>query len=334
MRGRRLRSGSLMALFAALVLVLGAAPSFARTKGVHSEKPAPRKFDYPHRADRVTIYFNKALVAQGTEDKATSITVQDECGRTLSNSQTLRRTMSPAQEGDPVERAWVELDRRNKNPNGRYSVVVSYWLAEDEEGNSENPDEDDAANQEPLIYEYWFQVHGGPNCDGSSSGGHHQKGDKKGVWGGTGGSGHHGGDQSGNPNLRTAGSTTSTGHTGHSLSPNLGSYTSPSLGDDHDDNHTGSTMTPFGDDDIGDPFGDATGSSPLSDPTDPSLYQSEAGQIPEEASDQQTLSAAPTDDLGPESGTLVVALATALLLGAGGGLFLRKSDPAPVRSRS
>jgi hypothetical protein len=332
MTGRKLRTGSLMALFAALVLVLGATPGFAaRTKGVHSEKPAPKKFDYPHRASRVTIYFDEALVQPGTEGKATSITVQDECGRTLSNGQTQRATMEAAQEGDPVERAWVLLDRRKKNPKGKYSVTVSYWLASDEGGNSEDPNEDDPANQEPRIYQYWFQVHGGPNCDGSSGGGGHHNNNKNKSWDGTGGSGHHGDDHSGNPHTRTAGTTGSTtDHTDHTDLPDLDSYTSPTFGDDHTD-HT--TTTPFGDDEFGDPFGDATGSSPLSDPTDPSLYESEAGQIPEEAADQQTLSAAPGDDLGPQSGTLVVALATALLLGAGGGLFLRKTDPAPVRTR-
>jgi hypothetical protein len=336
MRGRKLRTGSLMALFAALILVLGAAPGLAQKKGIHSTKPQPKKFDYPHRANRVTIFFKKPLVAQGTEGKTTSITVQDACGRTLSNTQTQRATMEAAQPGDPVERAWVELDRRKKNPKGRYSVVVSYWLQEDEGGNSEDPNEEDPANQEPRIYEYWFDVHGGPNCDGSSGGGgngHHNPKNKDKSWNGTGSSGHHGGDHTGDPNLRTAGSTSSTSdHDDHTDLPDLDSYTSPTFGDDDHTDH--STTTPFGDDEFGDPFGDTTGTSPLSDPTDPSLYESEAGQIPEEAADQQTLSAAPGDDLGPQSGTLVVALATALLLGAGGGLFLRKADPAPVRTRS
>lgn len=322
-----------MALLVALVLVLGAAPGLAQEDdGIHSTKPAKR--DYPHKANRVTIRFSEPLVEEGTEGKDPTITVQDECGRTLSSD-----TMAP-EEPDWAERAFVMLDRRNKNPNGRYSVVVSYWLASDEGENSEDPDSEDPANQAPRIYKYWFRVHGGPNCEGTPKGGGHHGGNnnekkKKRVWGGTSGNDHDDSDgHSESSNLRTAGSTSGTGST--HTDTDFGSYTSPTLSsdDDHTTNHTGSSMTPFGEEDFGDPFGDATGTSPLSNPTDPSLYESEAGQIPEEAEDQQTLSAAPTDDLGPESGTLVVALVTALLMGVGGGLFLRKTEPPPIRTRS
>ena len=335
MRGRKLRSASLVALVGALILVLGSAPSLAQRKPAHilDTIPDKDKRDYPHRANRVTVRFTEALVDAGTEGKATTIVVKDACGRTLSGSTT--RASAPAGQ-EWVEKAAVELDRRKKNPRGVYSVFVTYWLASDEGENPGNPDEDDPPNQEARTYEYSFHVHGGPNCDGSDNPGHpgHGGGDNGGknqVWGNTSGSGHHSDDgHAGHENLRSPkGSTPDhTDHTTTDFSP----FTSPFIpSTDHSSTHTGST-TPFGEDDFGDPFGDTTGTPPLSDPTDPSLYDSEPGQIPEEAEDQQTLSAAPTDDLEPEPSTLVVALATALLLGVGGGLFLRRTDPAPIRS--
>jgi hypothetical protein len=336
MRGRKLRSGSLVALVGALILVLGAAPSLAERKprAIYETIPDKDKRDYPHKADRVTVKFRKALVEQEAEDKETTITVEDACGRLLSNSST-QRAIAPAGEEAWVEKAFVDLDRRTKNPNGVYSVFVTYWLASDEEEDPGNPDEEDSPNQEPRTYEYSFHVHGGPNCDGSPKpghgGGHGGGGDKKRVWGNTSGTGHNSdGGHTGHENLRTATGSTTDHTTDHTT--DFSSFTSPliSSSGDHSPTHTGST-TPFGEDDFGDPFGDTTGTSPLSDPTDPSLYDSEAGQIPEEAEDQQTLSAAPADDLEPEPSTLVVALALALLLGVGGGLFLRRTDPAPIR---
>jgi hypothetical protein len=334
MRGRKLRSGSLVALVGALILVLGAAPSLAERKprAIYETIPDKDKRDYPHKADRVTVKFRKALVEQEAEDKETTITVEDACGRLLSNSST-QRAMAPAGGEAWVEKAFVDLDRR-ENPKGVYSVFVTYWLASDEEDPGD-PDEDDAPAPEARTYEYSFHVHGGPNCDGSPKpghgGGHGGGGDKKRVWGNTSGTGHNSdGGHVGHDNLRTAtGSTTD--HTPDHTT-DFSSFTSPliSSSGDHSPTHTGST-TPFGEDDFGDPFGDTTGTSPLSDPTDPSLYDSEAGQIPEEAEDQQTLSAAPADDLEPEPSMLVVALALALLLGVGGGLFLRRTDPAPIR---
>jgi hypothetical protein len=338
MRGRKLRTGSLVALVGALILILGASPTLAQRKPAEIYDTLPRKGDVPHQAARVTVMFKEPLVAQGTEGKETTILVQDECGRTLSGA----TTRAPAPEGEEwVEKAAVELNRRNKNPKGVYTVSVSYWLASDEE-NPEDPGEEDPANQEPRTYVYTFRVHGGANCDGSDKPGHPGhggggNGDKKErVWGNTSGSGHSGdGGHSGHENLRSpkAASGSSTGsptHTTHT--PGFSPYTSPTIPSDMGDHdtHTGST-TPFGEDDFG-TFGDSTGTSPLSDPTDPSLYESEAGQIPQEAQEPQTLSASPADDLEPEPSMLVVALATALLLGVGGGLFLRKTEPIPTRS--
>jgi hypothetical protein len=322
-----------MALVGVLILVLGAAPSLAQQKPaeIYETIPDKGKRDYPHRANRVTVKFKEALVAEGTEGKETTIFVEDACERTLSGATT--RAPAPAGQ-DWIEKASVELDRRNKNPNGVYSVFVTYWLASDEMENPEAPDEQDPPNQEPRTYAYSFHVHGGPNCDGSPKPGHGGGGgggDEKRVWGNTSGAGHNSkGGHAGHDNLRTAtGSTTD--HTTDDTT-DFTPFTSPliSSSGDHSSTHTGST-TPFGEDDFGDPFSDATGTPPLSDPTDPSLYDSEAGQIPEEAEDQQTLSAAPADDLEPEPSMLVVALALALLLGVGGGLFLRRTDPAPIR---
>jgi hypothetical protein len=334
MRGRQLRSGSLVALVGALILVLGAAPSLAQRKGIHSTDPLPKRFDNPHKQSRVTIFFDEALVEEGTEGKEVSISVTDECGRRLAGTDVQRVT---AEDQEWVEKATVQLDRRKKNPRGKYSVVVSYWLASDEVENPEDPNEPDPPAQEARIFEYWFNVHGGPNCDGSDRPGHgggHGGGDgddnKNQVWGNTSGSEHDSdGGHMGHENLRSATGSTTDHTTDHTT--DFSSFTSPTIpSSDHSSTHTGST-TPFGENDFGDPFGDTTGTSPLSDPTDPSLYDSEPGQIPEEA-EEQTLSAAPADDLEPEPSTLVVALATALLLGVGGGLFLRRTDPAPIRS--
>lgn len=328
MRGRKLRSGSLAALLGALILVLGAAPSLAERKPaeIYDTIPDKGKKDYPQRAKRVTVRFKEPLVEEGTEGKQTTIVVEDACGRTLSGA----TTRAPAPGGQVwVEKASVELVRRTKNPRGVYSVFVSYWLASDEEENPENPDEDDPPAQEARTYEYSFHVRRGPDCDGSpkpgnpGQGGGNGNDNKKRVWGNTSGSGRE--------NVRSV-TSSPTDQTTDPTTTDFSPFTSPTIPSsvDNSSTNTGST-TPFGEDDFGDPFGDTTGTSPLSDPTDPSLYGSEPGQIPEEAEDQ-TLSAAPAEDLEPEPSTLVVALATALLLGVGGGLFLRRTDPAPIRS--
>lgn len=345
MKRRKLRSGSLVALIGALILVLGAAPSLAERKpaDIYQTSPDKDKREYPHRAHRVSVKFTEALV-EGVEGKETTITVEDSCGRLLSSSDT-QRAMAPAAEENWDEKAFVDLDRRKKNPNGVYSVFVSYWLASDEEENSPDPDSDDQPNQAPRTYEYSFHVRGGPNCDetprdGNQPGKGNANKNKKRSWGSTGGSGRASdGGYAGHENLRSPKASASSTHSGQTnTSPDFGSYTSPTLPSSNSSpsnySNSDSSTTPFGEDDFGEPFGDSTGTSPLSDPTDPSLYESEAGQIPEEAEDQQTLSAAPADDLGPESSTLVVALATALLLGVGGGLFLRRTDPAPLRTPS
>ena len=340
MRGRKLRSGSLVALLGALILVLGAAPTLGqnRERDVHDRKPDKGTRDYPHKAGKVTIWFTEALVIDN-ENQKTTIAVEDSCGRRLSSVTEFKDTRGSEEH---AAKAWVMLDRRNKNPKGLYFVTAEYWLESDEEENTEDPDEPDPANPEARTYTYKFKVHGGPNCDGTppGGGGGNQPpghgGDKNRVWGNTSGNDHdHTDGHVGSENLRTAGSTgTGSTHDDHTDTSDFSSYTSPTIpSSDHTD-HNSSSTTPFGEDDFGDSFGESTGNPPLSDPTDPSLYANEAGQIPEEAEDQQTLSAAPIDDLGPESGTLVVALATALLLGVGGGLFLRRTDPAPIRPPS
>jgi hypothetical protein len=348
MRGRTLRSTSLVALLSALILLLGAALTFSqseaknRERDVFDRKPDKGTRDFPHKAGRVTIWFTKALVKDNA-DQATSITVEDSCGRILSNNTTTSWNRSGSHE-DWVGKASVVLDRRSTNPKGLYYVTAEYWLKSDEGEPSEDPGQDDPPAAQARTYTYKFNVHGGPNCDGSGGGDHpghggggNGNGDKTRVWGSTSGDDHdHDGGHLGHENLRTAGSTSST-HDDHNSSTYdpFNPYTSPTIpsSDDHSDHITSST-SPFGEDDFGDPFGESTGNSPISDPTDPSLSSTEPGLIPEEAEDQQTLTATPIEDLGPESGTLVVALATALLLGVGGGLFLRRTDPAPIRRRS
>ena len=347
MRGRKLRSGSLVALLGALILVLGAAPTFGQSEAknregdVHDRKPDKGTRDYPHKAGRVAIWFTKALVT-GDENQRTRIAVEDSCGRVLSSSVTTSWNRKGSQEEqDWRGKASVMLDRRNTNPKGLYYVTAEYWLQSHEEETNPDPEGEDPPATQARTYTYKFRVHGGPNCDGSDDPGHHPpddgSGDKKRVWGSTSGDDHdHTDGHAGSENLRSPVGSTSSTHSDHTDTSDFSSYTSPTIpssDDDHTD-HRSTSTTPFGEDDFGDPFGESTGNSPLSDPTDPSLYETEAGQIPEEAEDQQTLSAAPIEDLGPESGTLVVALATALLLGVGGGLFLRRTDPAPIRPRS
>lgn len=352
MRGRKLRSGSLVALLGALILVLGTAPTFGQTEegkkrgDIYTVAPERGTFDYPHKARSVRIRFRKPLVTDD-ESKPISITVKDSCDRPLSNKVTVvGENDNPPTDDDNgwFDQAKVQLDRRNKNPKGWYYVTAEYWLEADEEENSDDPDNDDPPPAEARTYSYRFKVHGGPNCDGKSGDdGNHPpghgggNGDKKRFWGSTSGNDHdHTDGHVGSPNLRSATGSTSPTHSGHTPSTDFTPYTSPTIpsSDTDHDEHSSTSTTPFGEDDFGDPFGESTGNSPLSDPTDPSLYESDAGQIPEEAADQQTLRAAPVDDLGPESSTLVVALAAALLLGVGGGLFLRRTDPAPVRPRS
>ena len=221
MKGRKLRSGSLVALLGALILVLGAAPSLAERKPAEILETFPDKGKrtYPHKAPRVTVKFKEALVAQGTEGKEPTIFVQDACGRTLSGATT--RALAP--EGEEwVEKAMVELDRRKKNPSGVYSVSISYWLASDE-GNPDDPGGEDPPNQEPRTYDYSFHVHGGPNCDGSDDPGHPghggggDNGGKDHVWGNTSGSGHdHDGGHAGHENLRSPKGTNDSTRVSHS----------------------------------------------------------------------------------------------------------------------
>lgn len=340
-----------MALLCALILVLGAAPSLGQpaqetAKDIYARKPDKGTRDDLLRARRVTLSFKKAIVTDD-DTRETTITVKDACDRVLSNKVTESKNTTGNEEF--VGKAWVKLDRLDKKPKGLYYVRAKYWLESEEEEISPTPGVDDAANPEARIYTYKFRVSGGPNCDGSGGGGNNPPGhdpggnnDKKRVWSSTSGSSHDDdGGHVGHENLRSPTSASSTGST-YSSSTNTSdfnpytSYTSPTIpsSDGGQTNYNSNSTTPFGEDDFGDPFGESTGNSPLSDPTDPSLYESEAGQIPEEAEDQQTLSATPDEELGPESGTLVVALATALLLGVGGGLFLRRTDPAPIRSQS
>ncbi|MPZ91003.1 MAG: hypothetical protein GEU68_05115 [Actinobacteria bacterium] len=336
MRGRGLRRGSLTALVCALTLVVGVGSALAgsRPREVKSESPEKGILKrWP--PSKVTVRFYNGELGP---EKDVTIEVRDRCERLLGKG----TQPGPDEEATGPHVVSIPLDKQEKNPRGRYAVSVTYWPApeEPEEDGSdpgETPPADEeeetaeeesktTAEEESKTYEYGFRVRRGPSCDPPGDGNNNHK-KKTRVWGTTGGSGQRG---DGNENMRTASPTTdsTTDHT----STDFGSYTSPTLsGDDYA--NTGSSMTPFGEDDFGEPFGDTTGTSPLSDPTDPSLYDSEVGQVPEEAEDQ-TLSAARADDLEPEPSTLVVALATALLLGVGGGLFLRRTDPAPIRARS
>ncbi len=339
-----------MVLAAALVFALVSAPALAGHRDEHpavkSENPPAHKKDRHRPPDKVTVkFFNGSL----REGKDVAITVTDACDRTISKATT--EFDGPKAEGEGADVASVAL---RKQPKGRYDVRVEYWPAEEDEGTEEDeipedegtedsdPDPDGNPPDEPEIYKYHFSIHLGPHCDGEKDRkkdkDHHGGGKTKRSWGSTGGDGHDG-HGANDDNLRSpdamnesTGSTHST-HTpsGTTSFPSYTSpsYTSPSERDhfDHRDNDSSSTT-------FGDSFGDATGNSPISDPTDPSLYSAQPGQVPEEAEDQQQLNASSTlEEVDPGSGTLVVALTIALLLGVGGGLFLRRTEPAPVRPR-
>jgi hypothetical protein len=344
MRGRKLRSGSLVALLGALILVLGTGSALADRRPAEVKSESPEKGSLKNRApSTVTIRFKNGTL---DPDEKVDVTVSDRCERVL-GSGSVAGPIEGAK-GPHVVSIPLDEPKRNAKPRGRYVVIVEYWLAptdpdeaeptDPDEAEPTDPDEAEPADQKET-YQYAFRVGMGPRCDAPKpkpepdpGGNDGDRKKQKRAWGSTSSSAQNNdAGHAGNPNLRTARSTTGSDTTDQT-STDFGSYTSPTLsGDDYA--NTGSSTTPFGEDDFGDPFGESTGNSPLSDPTDPTLYDSEVGQVPEEAEDQ-TLSAAPADELEPEASTLVVALATALLLGVGGGLFLRRTDPAPIRPRS
>ncbi|MGH2702961.1 MAG: copper resistance protein CopC [Actinomycetota bacterium] len=322
MKRRARTTAGLLASVAALLLAAGMVPAAADPP--KDVKVSPREDSVKHRApDKVVVTFSE----EAPED--TSITVSDACERTVSAKKT---TVS----GD---QATVNL---NKAPRGRYRVRVSYTVAAEPEpppgtpppGESPSPTPTDTPppDEETEKWGYSFEVHAGPDCDGSGGG----NGDKpKYSWGSTSDPGHHGGAHAASPSNPITAGTTHSGHAGSATSPTTSSpaytpfFSSPSTTTDHS---TYSAIPDFDSDFGGSAFESTTEDTPLSDPTDPTLADPESEVIaPEEADDEQSLSAAPTDSLEPESGVLVVALAAALLLGAGGGLFLRKADPAPAR---
>ena len=322
MKRRAGKIAGLLAAVATLLLAAGMVPAAADPpQDIKSAKP--RENAELHRApEEVVVTFSE----EARDD--TSITVKA-CDRTVSNADT---TVS----GD---KASVSL---KGEPRGRYRVSVSYTVITEPEPEpsetatpgtpSPEPTETPPPDEQTKKWNYSFKVHFGPDCDGSG-GNHGNK--KKYSWGSTNDTSHHGGHHAASPsNPITAGSTTHSDHTGSPTSPTTYSpsytpfYNSPSSTTDHD---THSAIPDF-DSGFGDSAFESTEDSQLSDPTDPSLATPEPEVIaPEEADDEQSLSAAPTDTLEPESGVLVVALAAALLLGAGGGLFLRKADPTPTR---
>ena len=330
MNRRARTTAGLLASLAALLLAAGMVPAAADPpEGV--QRARPREGALPNRApDEVVITFSDPA------PKDTSIKVNDACDRTISTKKT---TVS----GD---RASVGL---NKAPRGRYRVRVTFTVpAEPEPTPSESPPPTETPTPTPTDtpppseekWRYSFRVQAGPACDGSdggNDGGNDGNGDKKKrySWGSTNDPNQHGGTHAASPsNPITAGTT----HAGQARS----STSSPSYSPGYSPFFNGpSTATdpstysavPDFDSSFGDSaFDSTTEDTPLSDPTDPTLADPDAEVIaPLEADDEQSLNAAPTDGLEPEAGVLVVALAVALLLGAGGGLFLRKADPAPSR---
>jgi hypothetical protein len=319
----------LLAAVAALLLAAGLVPAAADPP--KDIVVSPRDNSIQHKApDKVVVTYSDVA----PED--TSITVEDACERTISAKRTIVSG----------RKALVGV---NKGPRGRYRVRVRYTVvAEPEPDPSESPSPEPSESPSPEPSEtpppeektekwgYSFKVHAGPACDGSDDNHGKKKQPKKYSWGSTTDSSHHGGNHAASSsNPITAGSTTHSGYTG---SPTSATSYSPNYTPFYDgrgsttDNTTHSALPDF-ESGFGDSAFESTPEdSQLSDPTDPLLASPEPEVIaPEEADDEQSLSAAPTDTLEPESGVLVVALAAALLLGAGGGLFLRKADPARAR---
>jgi methionine-rich copper-binding protein CopC len=326
MNRRARTTAGLLAALAALLLAAGMVPAVADPPK-EVERAKPRDGAQPNRApDEVVVTFSD----EAPED--TSITVLDACDRTISAKKT---TVTDNQ-------ASVEL---NKAPRGRYRVRVSYTVVDEPESpSSESPPPTESPSPSPTEtpderteekWGYSFRVQTGPACDGSDDGegGNDDGGDKKKrySWGSTNDPSQHGGTHAASPSNPITAGTTHSGQAGSSSSPSYSPgyspfYSSPS------DSSTHSAVPDF-DSSFGDSaFDSTTEDTPLSDPTDPTLADPDAEVIaPEKADDEQSLSAAPNDSLEPEAGVLVVALAAALLLGAGGGLFLRKADPAPSR---
>jgi len=361
MRARTVRSAGLAACVVALALSMGATSALADPRPPDHEDieaTLPSHREKAHKPDKVMVKFKEKLRAEpeaGEDDDGrhgAAITVtSDECDdEVVSGATTIKGRL-----------ATVALTERFR---GRHQVLVEYWLEEDdatseedEEGEEgEDPDPEpppDDEPEKPETYSFWFNTHGGTDCDGKKDkdkdknhdghGGNEKS--KKQSWGSTSGSGGHHGGHGDSSDMRTAtapGTSTTTGmeHSTHSMTPSFSSPTSSTMPSstapsttDHS-NHTKEAPAPALDKGLEGPFSDTTGESPLADPTAPSTVDGEPGVLPQEADEQQRLSAAPSDVLEPESGTLLVALATALLLGIGGGLFLRKTDPSPVRARA
>lgn len=328
MNRRARTTAGLLAALAALLLATGMVPAVAdRPKEV--ERTKPREDAQPNRApDEVVVTFSD----EAPED--TSIKVVDACDRTISAKKT---TVTGNQ-------ASAEL---NKAPRGRYRVRVRYTVIDDSEPPPSSPPPSSPpptgtptptpTDTPPPHEEKWgysFRVQTGPACDGSDGGeGGNDGGDKEKrySWGSTNDPSQHGGTHAASPSNPITAGTTHSGQAGSASSPSYSPgytpfYSSPS------DSSTHSAVPDF-DSNFGDSaFDSTTEDTPLSDPTDPTLADPDAEVVaPEKADDEQSLSAAPNDSLEPEAGVLVVALAAALLLGAGGGLFLRKADPAPSR---
>ncbi|MGH2777008.1 MAG: copper resistance protein CopC, partial [Actinomycetota bacterium] len=316
-------TAGLLAALAALLLAAGMVPA-AADPPKEIEKAKPGEDAQPNRApDEVVITFSDGA----PED--TSIKVVDTCDHTISAERT---TVT----GD---QASVNL---NKAPRGRYRVRVHYTVAEPPPSTppptgtpSPTPTETPPPDEE--TWRYSFRVQWGPACDGSDDGDGGNgggDGDKKTrySWGSTNDPSQHGGTHAASPSNPITATTTHSGNAGSASSPSYSPGYSPFYNSPNDDFTTHSAVPEF-DSSFGDSaFDSTTEDTPLSDPTDPTLADPDTEVIaPEEADDEQSFSAAPTDSLEPEAGVLVVALAAALLLGAGGGLFLRKADPAASR---
>lgn len=317
-------TAGLLAPVAALLLAAGAVPAVADRPKVKKVNPPQDAFEH-YAPDKVVVTFSD----DPPED--TAITVTDRCKRKVS----ARKTKVAG------DRASVAI---KKKPKGLYRVTIAYTVESDDPepspspgespspGSSPGPEptEDPPDEAEPEEYRYSFRVHRGPSCEGGDG----PKDKKQYSWGSTNKSNNHhghGDHDSSNPNVRTAGPTDHAGdHAGDSTSSSSHegdhAFANPSATNDHSEHDS----SDFSDDFSDSAFNDTPGDTPLSDPTDPSLDESQPEVAEPEGTGDQSLSASPADVLEPSSGVLLIALASALLLGAGGGLFLRKADRAPA----
>ena len=344
-----MRAVLVAASVAALVLALGALPGGAQTQEQENTIEIKRRSPEPGghlQGKKVRVTFSEPVHPD------TTITVR---ACTRPNQRTKRVSGETTVNG---KFASTQIDKRFF---AYHQVTVRWAPPEDAEAPPEDAeaspspspsptDEEGAGDDtEPQWKTATYRIHVvGPNrCRKKGDGNPpnnppNNGGDKQTSWGSTGHKGHV--SASGSPSHHGSSGSTTTNHSDHDTttgtssstfnSSTFGSSSTSSGTTDHSDHRSssGTSFDSFDDRDSGTRFS-TTPDSPLSDPTATPFdtEQPEVAQPEDATSDELPFSASGTGEPEPESGTLVVALAAALLLGVCGGLFLRKADAAPPR---